>query len=184
MRFIQSALLLAALASPMAASAADGSFAVSTTPTFTVRVDGVSASTGWGAHFSTRTAEDGYGGSKVECYLRPDGASSLTAECFDGYNAATSSYQNQYEVPLGARSEIDFVTFNVSNRGVEVTAQRVAVNATSAEEVPYIVRAYLPLRESTGFYVSGSTVYYQANGVLSGHASRTGTGFTMSVVAP
>lgn len=183
MRSVSIVLALAALV-PSVASAYDGSVSMATCDSVTLRVDDIATASGWGAHFSTSTSENGYGGAAVECHLTPTASNEILVLCYDGYSPYPY-YQNQFEFNIGDRDEIDFVTFQVGKRGVQVTAQLQANNAYSAEVIPYSVTSFFPLRESTGFCRNSSSVlYYQANGVLSGDPSRTGSGYTLTVMYP
>lgn len=169
---------------PSIAFAYDGSVSMATCDSVTIRVDDIATATGWGAHFSTSSTTDGYGGSDVECHLTPDAGDQIQVLCYDGYSPLPY-YQNQFEFNIGDRDEIDFVTFQVGKRGVQITAQLQANNAYNAEVIPYSVTSFFPLREATGYCrSSGSVLYYQADGVLSGTSSRSGSGYTLTVSYP
>lgn len=183
MRSMPIVLALAALV-PSVALAYDGSVSMATCDSVTLRVDDIATASGWGAHFSTGPGENGYGGAEVECHLTPDGSDQIQILCYDGYSPFPY-YQNQFEFNIGDRDEIDFVTFQVGKRGVQVTAQLQANNGYNAEIVPYTVSSFFPLREATGFCRnSGSVLYYQADGVMSGTTGRGGSGYTLTVMYP
>lgn len=187
MRSMPIVLAIAALV-PSVAFAYDGSVSMATCDSVTLRVDDIATATGWGAHFSTAPYENGYGGFNVECHLTPDADDNILVLCYDGYGTGSNplgGYQNQFEVNIGDRDEIDFVTFQVGKRGVQVTAQLLANNGYSGEVVPYTVTSFYPLREATGFCRNSSSVlYYQADGVMAGTPNRTGSGYTLTVMYP
>lgn len=154
---------------------------VTACPTVVLRVDNVKTATGWGGHFSLSPNENGYGGRYPECHITGGVATDrVTVLCYDGYGGP-SDLQTKFEMPLGARSEVDSVEFTVGPRGVQVTAQREGI--TTAGRVPYQVTSFFPLRESTGF-CSAKTLYYTTNGVLNGQSDRSGSGYKLTVTVP
>jgi hypothetical protein len=149
----------------------------------TLRVDGIANATGWGSHFSLSEEENGHGGFYPECYIltsTPNG--DVRVSCHDGF-LDDGHHVNNFRLPLGLKSEVDYIEFSVGQRGVQVTAQRRARSAFTEEAVPYQINAFFPLRESSGF-CSGKTLYIQKNGVLNDQVARSGSGYNVSVRTP
>lgn len=145
--------------------------------------------TGFGGHFSTGI-ENGYGGENAECHFVSGTTTSPSANlilvCYDGYQS-TNEHVNQFRVDLGPKKEnnqpvISHATLTVSARGIFVEVIRIATSPYTSERKPYAISSYFPLRESSGFFKTG-TIYYEndGNGVLSGDSSRNGTGYTLAV---
>jgi hypothetical protein len=110
---------------------------------------------GWGAHFSTVTTEDGYGGGHSECHLNFTGAQNF-AMCYDGVLPQPPGLpvgaQNNFRLDLGPaidttqKSMIRDVTFLVTRRAVKVRATRISRGPTT-EVAPYVVESTFPMRE-------------------------------------
>lgn len=189
---IRTIALFTVLASSSSAFAATtGSASMSGCPTVTLRVDDVSTATGWGAHFSLSSSENGYGGTYPECHLTPDASDNLIALCYDGYKSS-SYHTNQFRLDLGPRSKIEYVRFDVGQRGVDVSAVKLSYNAYTSELIQFPVEGHFPLREDTGFCASSfsssgttpsksSTLYYNEDGVMSPYTGRTGSGYSLTV---
>lgn len=170
-----------------AGGSGSGNVDMSNCPSVTLRVDDISTATGWGSHFSAGSSENGYGGSNFECHLTPS-SSGLVALCYDAVHNATNR-TNQFSAYLGPKEDIDFVEWNVGENGVRVTAQRRSKSAYTSKRIPFQSSAYFPIHPDIGACGvdntdTTNTLYWVANGVLSGMASRTGSGYSMSVITP
>ncbi|MFQ3627670.1 MAG: hypothetical protein SNJ57_12510 [Cyanobacteriota bacterium] len=150
-------------------------------------VSGLSNATGFGGHFSAGNSEDGWGGTHAECHLvaGPNPDSTVTLWCYDGYQS-DSEHVNAFRLELGPKREnnqsvLSQVILTVSRRGVHVDVTRIATSAYTPERKPYTISSFFPLRESSGFFKTG-TIFYQGggNGVLSGRPDRPGTGYVLA----
>jgi hypothetical protein len=150
-------------------------------------VSGLSNATGFGGHFSTSKLEDGWGGTSAECHFvagtTPD--STVTLWCFDGYQSS-SEHVNAFRLELGPKREnnqsvLSHATFTVSRRGVHVDVIRIATSSYTPERKNYTISSFFPLRQSSGFFKTG-TIFYEddGNGVLSGRSDREGTGYVLN----
>ena len=170
-----------------AGGAGSGNIDMSNCPSVTLRVDDVSTATGWGSHFSAGSSENGYGGGNFECHLTPS-SSGLLALCYDAVHSAANR-TNQFTAYLGPKEDIDFVEWNVGENGVRVTSQRRSKSTYTSKRIPFQSSAYFPIHPDIGACgVDNSdttnTLYWGANGVLSGMASRTGSGSSVTVTTP
>lgn len=179
-----------------AANAAPVSVSVVGKDSITFVVSGLSNAAGFGGHFSTGI-EDGFGGTNTECHFVSGSvavpASTLTLVCYDGYQSPTQ-HVNQFRLELGPKKEtqlsglisvISHATFTISKRGVQVDVTRVATSGYTNERTPYTISSFFPLRESSGFFKTG-TIYYEndGNGVLAGTPGRDGTGYVLDSINP
>ncbi|WP_295389552.1 hypothetical protein [uncultured Thiodictyon sp.] len=182
--------LLSVILATETASAAPAAVSVAGKTSVTFVVNGLANAIGFGGHFSTGSNENGYGGTYAECHFvagtvaAPSG--NLTLVCYDGYESPTA-HTNMFRLELGPKVEngkpaISHATFTVSNRGVQVDVTRIATNVYTAETKPYTITSFFPLRESTGFFATG-TIYYDndGNGVLNNDSSRQGTGYSVAI---
>jgi len=181
------------LASAPALAAYTGTVSMSDCPTVSIRVDDVSTATGWGAHFSLGSSEDGYGGVYPECHITPDASDNLIVMCYDGYKSS-SYHTNQFRLDLGPRAQVEYVLFDVGQRGVNVHAEKMSKNAYTSELIQFPVEGFFPLREDTGFCASSfsssgtsasksTTLYYNEDGTLRSTTGRSGSGYTLTVDA-
>lgn len=145
--------------------------------------------TGFGGHFSTGI-ENGYGGVNAECHFVSGTTTSpspnLILVCYDGYQS-DNEHVNQFRMDLGPKMEnnqpaISHATFTVTSRGVLAEVTRIATSPYTPERKPYTISSFFPLRESSGFFKTG-TIYYEndGNGLLSGSSDRNGTGYALVV---
>lgn len=189
--FVCVASLSALFVGAPAFAAYDGTVSMSGCPTVTLRVDDVSSATGWGAHFSLSSSENGYGGIYPECHITADASDNLVVLCYDGY-LSSSYHTNAFRLDLGPRSGVEYLSFDVGQRGVDVRAVRDSTNSYTSELIQYPVEGHFPMRESTGFCASSftssgstasksSTLYYKADGVFTSTSGRTGSGYSLTV---
>lgn len=165
------------------ANAAPVAINVTNKDSVTFVVSGLSNATGFGGHFSVGSSEDGYGGSNAECHFVA--GTTIALLCYDGYQS-TSEHVNSFRLELGPKQEnnqsvLSHATLIVSRRGVQVDVTRIATNPYTTERKAYTISSFFPLRESSGFFKTG-TIFYEndGNGVLNNNLSRGGTGYVPS----
>ena len=161
-----------------AAFAATGTVNMSSCPEVQITVKNVNTASGWGGHISLGT-EGGFGGFYPECHLTPSG-NSVVLYCYDGYLSSTQT-QDTYVLHLGARTEVEAVTYTVMGTGVKVRAVKKSTTGFTSDRNGYVIEGFFPLRRESGF-CSDSILYYQDNGVLNGDPNRTGSGYSISAV--
>lgn len=176
---------LALAATTTSAFAYDGVITTTGKTSLSFRIENLSSVSGFGAHFSSHSTSDGYGGYEAECHFIAGADNMLWLLCYDGYLDANNA-QNQFRVSLGPKSEVSFADVEISARQVTITATRIATNPYTAEKVAYTTTTVMPLRPQSGFW-RNSSIYYQTNGVLYGNGGasigRTGSGYAISALA-
>ncbi len=181
---LRSLILFVSLFSSVGLLAAyDGMLDISSCPTTVITVDNVENAWGWGGHFSTQSNNDGYGGYYAECHLSSNPKDTtenaiVTVLCYDGY-LSTDVHVDQYRFDLGPRLQIKRVQFILGEGNVTVQAISHSTSAYTTDENIYTKTAAFSFRKASGF-CRQSTLYYSANGVLSGHPNRIGGGYRVS----
>lgn len=168
---------IACITFPVSGFAYDGVLDISTCPVTKYEINNIDTATGWGGHISTSTSSNGYGGVYAECHLTPS-SSSVIVLCYDGY-LNPAEHVDQFRLDLGPRDRIQSVSYDVMERGIHIKAIKHSTSSYTAEEHNYVVEAFFPVRRESGF-CREAQLFYQANGVLSGTISRTGSGYTMT----
>jgi hypothetical protein len=125
---------------------------------------------GFGAHFSTVSSENGFGGAHSECHLYFDPNGTNIAYCYDGGLYTLPGFtgigaQNLFRLDLGPSSQVSSgavvpvlrdVTFVVTRRAVTVRATRLSYGPTG-EVAPYVVESTFPVRNLPPSYFPGLT---------------------------
>jgi hypothetical protein len=145
-----------------------------------ITVTGLPNAQGWGAHFSTASSTDGYGGYDAECHLTESSSFGIEALCYDGYQDA-SNHVNQFRMSIGPKADIEYVRFTITRREVRVDVLRRSTNGYTSEVHAYTLSGTFPLRQTSGFW-RGGTIYYQTNGNLANVSGRSGSGYQISSV--
>lgn len=174
-------LVLCASLLPSGAQAQTSSISLSGCTEVQLTVRNVNTATGWGGHLSIDSFADGFGGFEPECHITPDSNDNLRVLCYDGYLSSTAT-QDEYRLDLGPRAQIESVTYTVAGTGVKVVAVKKSTTGFTSDRNGYVVEGFFPLRRDSGF-CRGTTLYYRpAGGVLSGLASRSGSGYAVTAV--
>lgn len=151
----------------------------------TFTVEDLSAATGFGMHFSSGPGENGYGGYYAECHFVSGSLTSpsdiITFLCYDGYkDTATNEAQNQFRMTLNDKSTLSHASITVGERSVTISVFRLSRNFYTTEKYVYSEQAVFPLRQETGFWRRGGSIYYSTNGVLNGDPGRPGSGYVLT----
>ncbi|WP_224366676.1 hypothetical protein [Hyalangium versicolor] len=173
---LRAVLTMATLMAAPHALAFDGSLNTTGKSTAVFVVTNFASATGFGAHISTSSSTDGYGGSDAECHFI-ESAGMIDLHCYDGYQDATNT-QTDFYLPLGDKARLSTVTITVRASEVRVEALRLASAPASGSPKPYTVVGQFPLRTSSGFFRT-TPIYYQTNGVLAAWAGRPGSGYQL-----
>lgn len=179
-QLVRMALFAALTLGTTQALAYDGYISTSGKLGVVISVRNFASATGWGAHFSTSSSTDGYGGYDAECHIN-EGSGQVTVLCYDGYQDS-ANHTNQFQLDLGDKARIVSVTFTIRPQEVRVDAVRYATNPYTSERKAYTSTSVFPIRQSSGFW-RGGTIYYQANSVLAGCGTgRCGSGYIINSI--
>lgn len=131
---------------------------------------------GFGGHVSLSKEADGGGDDAPELYFAVEKPSwNLVLHVHEG--GGGSEGLHHYPVDLGPRNDLSHVAVHVGEEHVAVLWNRLSHSA-AGRRYPYLLTTLLRLPRNVGFWQKDPVrLYCRADGLLSGHPSRQGSGY-------